>query len=127
MHYFDAKTGMLQEQDYSIYRDLRSWTAAITFRELNSQSSGRDFGVAVTFSLKAFPRFGLGQDTVSAAPWWDIEVQAHTTLRRVRPTVSTNVEVPGRRRGLRWRLRGGGLKICSISPELPMLKASFIA
>ncbi len=64
LHYFDAKTGTLQEQDYSIYRDLRSWTAAITFRELNPQNSSRDFGVALTFSLKAFPKFPLGQDTV---------------------------------------------------------------
>lgn len=64
LHYFNAKNGMLQEQDYSIYRDLRSWTAAITFRELNSQNNGVDYGVAFTFSLKAFPRFGLGQDTV---------------------------------------------------------------
>jgi len=67
MHYFDAKTGTLQEQDYSIYRDLRSWTAAITFRALDSQSTGHDYGVAVTFSLKAFPKFGLGQDTVNSA------------------------------------------------------------
>ncbi|HZQ45458.1 MAG TPA: LPS assembly protein LptD, partial [Verrucomicrobiae bacterium] len=68
MHYFDAKTGTLQEQDYSIYRDLRSWTAAVTFRVLNSQANGVDYGVAATFSLKAFPKFGLGQDTVNSAP-----------------------------------------------------------
>ncbi len=67
LHYFDAKTGTLREQDYSIYRDLRSWTAAVTFRVLQSTSSGTDYGVALTFSLKAFPRFSLGQDTVSSA------------------------------------------------------------
>jgi lipopolysaccharide assembly outer membrane protein LptD (OstA) len=65
---FDAKTGTLQEQDYSIYRDLRSWTAALTFRALDNISTGHDYGVAVTFSFKAFPRFGLGQDTVNAGP-----------------------------------------------------------
>lgn len=65
-HYFDAKTGTMQEQDYSVYRDLRSWTAALTFRVLQSTSSGTDYGVAFTFSLKAFPRFSLGQDTVSS-------------------------------------------------------------
>lgn len=67
MHYFDAKTGTLQEQDYSIYRDLRSWTAALTFRVLQGTSTGTSYGVAFTFSLKAFPRFKLGQDTVSSA------------------------------------------------------------
>jgi lipopolysaccharide assembly outer membrane protein LptD (OstA) len=64
---FDAKTGTLQEQDYTIYRDLRSWTAALTFRALNNQSSGQEYAVALTFSFKAFPRFALGQDTVTPA------------------------------------------------------------
>src|SRR5882724_8090919 len=66
-HYFDARAGNLQEQDYSIYRDLRSWTVALTFRALNSQSRGHDYAVAFTFSLKSFPRIGLGSDTVNAA------------------------------------------------------------
>ncbi len=66
-HYFDASTGTLQEQDYTIYRDLRSWTAALTFRELNNLSKGKDYAVAFTFSFKSFPRFPLGQDTVRSA------------------------------------------------------------
>ncbi len=66
-HYFDASTGTLQEQDYSIYRDLRSWTAALTFRALNSLGSGKDYTVAFSFSLKSLPRFGLGADTVRSA------------------------------------------------------------
>ena len=64
---FDAITGKLQEQDYSIYRDMRSWTAALTFRVLNSVSGGQEFSVGFTFSFKAFPRFGLGHDAVNAA------------------------------------------------------------
>jgi hypothetical protein len=66
-HYFDATTGTLQEQDYTIYRDLRSWTAALTFRALNSLSNGKDYTVAFSFSLKSAPRFGLGADTVRSA------------------------------------------------------------
>lgn len=66
-HYFDAQTGTLQEQDYSVYRDMRSWTAALTFREINNLTSGKDYGVAFTMSFKAFPKFGLGSDSVSAA------------------------------------------------------------
>jgi LPS-assembly protein len=64
---FDAKSGTLEEQDYTIYRDLRSWTAALTFRALDNQTNGHDYGVALTFSFKAFPRFSLGQDTVNDA------------------------------------------------------------
>ena len=67
-HYFDANTGTLQEQDYTIYRDLRSWTAALTFRALNNLSNGKDYTIAFTFSFKSFPRFGLGGDTVRSAP-----------------------------------------------------------
>ncbi|HEX3798985.1 MAG TPA: LPS assembly protein LptD [Verrucomicrobiae bacterium] len=67
-HYFDATTGTLQEQDYTIYRDMRSWTAALTFRALNNLSNGKDYTVAFSFSLKSVPKFGLGADTVRAAP-----------------------------------------------------------
>ncbi|MCL5096080.1 MAG: LPS assembly protein LptD [Candidatus Omnitrophica bacterium] len=64
-HQFEALDGTLEEQYYSIYRDLRSWTAALTFRVLNNRNGSEDYTVGVAFSLKAFPRFGLGQDRVS--------------------------------------------------------------
>ena len=67
-HRFSAVTGLMQEQDYSIYRDMRSWTAALTFRVLNNVDGQQDFGVAFTFSLKAVPRYGLGADT--GRPTW---------------------------------------------------------
>ena len=67
-HRFSAVNGMMQEQDYSIYRDMRSWTAALTFRVLNNLNGQQDFGVAFTFSLKAAPRFGVGAD--SGRPAW---------------------------------------------------------
>jgi LPS-assembly protein len=66
-HIFDASAGVLQEQYYTIYRDLRSWTAGFTFRVENNLTAGKDYTFGVTFSLKAIPRFGLGQDTVSAS------------------------------------------------------------
>ncbi len=66
-HYFDASRGTLQEQDYTIYRDLRSWTAALTFRALSDVSHGHDYTVAFSFSFKSLPRFGLGADTVRSA------------------------------------------------------------
>ena len=60
-------TATLQEQDYTLYRDMRSWTAALTFRTLNNQANGHEFAVAATFSFKAFPRFKQGDDTGNAA------------------------------------------------------------
>lgn len=62
-HRFEARDGRLEEQYYTIYRDLRSWTSALTFRLRENRAGHKeDFTVAVTFSLKAFPRFALGAD-----------------------------------------------------------------
>jgi LPS-assembly protein len=69
-HRFSAVDGTLQEQDYSIYRDMRSWTAALTLRVLNNVNGQQDFGVAFTFSLKAVPRLPLGADTGSPTWLW---------------------------------------------------------
>ena len=63
-HHFNARDGRIQEQYYSIYRDLRSWTAALTFGLRDNRTHVDDFTVAFTFSIKAFPRFGLGADSV---------------------------------------------------------------
>lgn len=62
-HYFEARSGVMQEQQYSLYRDLRSWTAALTFRVRESRARPTDYTVAITASLKAFPRFKLGDDS----------------------------------------------------------------
>ena len=63
-HQFNVRSGRLQQQYYSIYRDMRSWTAALTAGVLNSAGSSTDYTIAFSFSLKAVPRFGLGHDTV---------------------------------------------------------------
>jgi lipopolysaccharide assembly outer membrane protein LptD (OstA) len=63
-HNFEARNGQMQEQAYTVYRDLRSWTAALTFRESDNLTGPKDYTVAFTFSLKAHPRFGLGGDAV---------------------------------------------------------------
>jgi LPS-assembly protein len=65
---YEAQYGGLQQQSYSIYRDLRSWTAALMFRITEGPAQPTDFTVALTFSLKAFPRFGLGSDSDRATP-----------------------------------------------------------
>ena len=62
-HNFDAADGRMQEQFYSIYRDFRSWTGALTLRFRDNRSGPDDFTIAFTFSLKAHPRYGVGADT----------------------------------------------------------------
>jgi hypothetical protein len=63
-HHFDAREGRMQEQYYTIYRDLRSWTGALVFKFREGGSTRGDFTVAFTFSLKAAPRFGVGSDSL---------------------------------------------------------------
>ena len=63
-HYYDLQDGRMEEQDYTVYRDLRSWTAGLTFRLRDNRDSSDDFTVAFTFSVKARPKFDLGSDAV---------------------------------------------------------------
>ncbi|MGB7770018.1 MAG: LPS assembly protein LptD [Verrucomicrobiia bacterium] len=63
-HAFDAQSGRLEGQYYTIYRDFRSWTGALTFRVQDNGIGPTDYTVAFTFSLKANPRYHVGQDTV---------------------------------------------------------------
>ena len=60
---YEAQDGCLQEQDYTLYRDMRSWTGALNFRVTHGVGTPADFTVLFTFSLKAFPRMPLGYDT----------------------------------------------------------------
>ena len=60
--YYNALTGTLQQHDYSIYRDMRSWTGALTFLIRNNPGVPQDFTVAFTFWFKAYPRSGSGPE-----------------------------------------------------------------
>ena len=62
---FNAQDGRLQEQFYTLYRDFRSWTGALTFRVVDNGIGPEDFTVAFSFSLKAVPKFHVGDDAVS--------------------------------------------------------------
>jgi lipopolysaccharide assembly outer membrane protein LptD (OstA) len=62
---FNAQNGRLQEQFYTLYRDFRSWTGAVTFRVIDNGTGPEDFTIAFSFSLKATPRIPLGGDAVS--------------------------------------------------------------
>lgn len=63
--HFEARDGTMQEQYYTLYRDFRSWTAALTLRLRDPDETlghQEDWTIAFLISLKAFPRFGLGDD-----------------------------------------------------------------
>jgi len=62
--YFKARTGRMEEQFYTLYRDFRSWTGALTFRVRDNGTGSDDYTVAFTFSLKAMPRYAVGGDVV---------------------------------------------------------------
>ena len=64
--HFEARDGRMEEQDYTFYRDLRSWTTALSFIIRQNQNGPTDYTVAFTFSLKAFPRYGVNADNVRA-------------------------------------------------------------
>lgn len=64
-HDYNLKTGRLQEQFYTLYRDLRSFTGALTLRVRNENGQQSDVTVAFQLSLKANPVVGVGDDTVN--------------------------------------------------------------
>jgi LPS-assembly protein len=64
VHHYNVRDGRLQEQYYSIYRDLRSWTAALTGGVRDNGTGPKDYSLVFTFSFKAHPKFGVGGDSV---------------------------------------------------------------
>ncbi|HET7624025.1 MAG TPA: LPS assembly protein LptD [Verrucomicrobiae bacterium] len=62
-HHYDLRGGRMEEQYYTAYRDMRSWTAALTAGLRDNRGGSDDFIIAFTFSLKAAPRYALGRDT----------------------------------------------------------------
>ncbi len=62
---YNVQTGRLQDQHYTIYRDMRSWTAALVFRVANNVNSPLDFTVAFSLSLKANPSMHVGDDVAN--------------------------------------------------------------
>lgn len=59
---FEARDGVLEEHSYMLYRDLRSWTAALGVRIRDNRQGADDWSVVLTFQFKAFPRIRLGED-----------------------------------------------------------------
>jgi LPS-assembly protein len=63
-HTYDLRNSRMLEQYYTVYRDLRSWTAAITAGLRDNGNGPKDFVISFSFSLKAMPHYALGSDTV---------------------------------------------------------------
>ena len=55
---YEAITHRLEQQRYSIYRDLTSWVASLG-AVVRDNGGVKEYGVLFTFTLKAFPKFGF--------------------------------------------------------------------
>jgi lipopolysaccharide assembly outer membrane protein LptD (OstA) len=55
-HAFEARSGVLQEQEYTIVRDMHDWEMALRFRHLEDSDNNSEFDVMLLMTLKAFPK-----------------------------------------------------------------------
>jgi hypothetical protein len=55
---YEATTGILEEQRYSVYRDLSAWVASFG-GVIRDNGAVNQYGVLFTITLKAFPKFGF--------------------------------------------------------------------
>jgi LPS-assembly protein len=55
---YEGATGILEQQRYSIYRDLSSWVASFG-GVIRDNNGSKEYGVLFTITLKAFPKFGF--------------------------------------------------------------------
>jgi lipopolysaccharide export system protein LptA len=64
---YEGTTGILEQQRYSIYRDLTSWVASIG-AIVRDNGGVKEYGVLLTFTLKALPKlsFDLNFDPAGA-------------------------------------------------------------
>jgi LPS-assembly protein len=55
---YEATTKTLEEQRYSVYRDLSSWVASVG-GVIRDNQGVKEYGLLFTVTLKAFPKFGF--------------------------------------------------------------------
>jgi LPS-assembly protein len=56
---YEGTTGVLEEQRYSIYRDLSSWVASFGAVVRDNGGGVKEYGLLLTFTLKALPKFSF--------------------------------------------------------------------
>lgn len=55
---YEGTTGFVEEQRYTIYRDLTSWVASVG-AIIRNNGGVKEYGVLLTFTLKALPKFSF--------------------------------------------------------------------
>ncbi len=55
---YEGASGVLEQQRYALYRDLSSWVASVG-AIVRDNGGVKEYGVLLTFTLKAFPKFGF--------------------------------------------------------------------
>ena len=58
-HQFEAETGRVQLQQYTVYRDLDAWKMAFTYSDALDENGKGDQTVYFTLTLKALPQYNL--------------------------------------------------------------------
>jgi len=61
-HRFEADDGTLEYQQYSVHRDLASWTASVGGIIRDNRDGENEYGILLSLTLKAFPRVSLPVD-----------------------------------------------------------------
>jgi len=61
-HRFEADDGTLEFQQYSIHRDLASWTMSLGGIIRDNRNGQNEYGMLMSLTLKAFPRVSLPLD-----------------------------------------------------------------
>lgn len=64
---YEASTGFLEEQRYTIYRDLTSWVASLG-GVIRNNGGVKEYGVLLTFTIKALPKFNFNLSIDPGAP-----------------------------------------------------------
>ena len=55
---YEATTHIIEQQRYEVYRDLTSWVASVG-GIIRDNGGVKEYGVLLTFTLKAFPKFSF--------------------------------------------------------------------
>ncbi len=64
---YEASTGFIEEQSYTVYRDLTSWIASLG-TVIRNNGGIKEYGVLLTFTLKALPKFSFDLSYDPSAP-----------------------------------------------------------
>jgi hypothetical protein len=64
---WEASTKFIEEQRYTVYRDLTSWVASLG-AIIRNNGGVKEYGLLLTFTLKALPKFSLDLNFDPGAP-----------------------------------------------------------